>query len=1046
MKLFERLWWLRFGAIWFHANLFLRVRLAPLPIVIRFTRGKIASDEAYRLFASKLLGFAAEMERRPVPAEDAYMLPYRLWLRFGHYAMIAWFLTVIPEEMRGRLPVEVAKQVVHYCKRAIDLYDGGAKDYITERAKRSKRIPLAVRQSRAVASLHKLLALTYLELHPNDAAYDCATAFKHLRIGAEHLEVEGQEHPQMRWDAAGMWCELGESYLTHPYETDAIENARKALEHARELVVRDIGTVKPPPMQKMNRRESNQYVRELLESRKRVQAGQVDPSYSWWRVAPLMYRINCQLGAAHRKQGNLAPAIKCFTAALTDFAKDHDQSANVNCEIGYTYLECGRPRNKEDLNLSIHHFDNVIQLQGKTKFIKPLIRALIGNAYAIVGLTEIAVDADRTKMMPRLDVMAKNLRIAMTQARRIGATELCQEAAYVLGLVFMNKRDYARAYRAFVLSSRLLDRLQRSARTPRLKRYRISTGEALYNNLFFVALRYKRTRKPDAKPSTVTPEFVKAGSLFSFSERGRTVFLREEMANRCVLPRGADPHSQTIEKFFALRRAWHQVEIDLQTKSTALATASSITSVTRTRDALEDEYFRALQEIRDAHNDPQYDPDMPVAPVRFIQLQEAINRLAKAETSALVEYHVSHSRITVLILLPSYRGSGNRLYWKEIILDCEDVAQSIQGWEAQRTDSEHAFRSGTDDGYKNWLWWGKGRLLQTLDRLSKLAEYPNSVIAEWEKRTGAKVTRVILVPHKFLHLVPLHAISLRTGAMWCDTVTILYAPSASVLYRLIDATPVAIPTTGRSSVEKAAVIAGQSVDRSYEREAETISRILGSVSVRGAERDTKEIIELISDADYIHFACHGTYDRASPMGGGLQCARMDGNVETRTLWEEQSTSLGWLTLGEVFERVRLSRAPIVVLSACESGISKIEQSHDEYIGLPAGFLYAGARTVVSSLWQVADPAVELLMRRMTQELATGKRIPESLRIAQQWLRTLSREATLTEVSSLLKADGSLSVAGDIENVYRKFPILRGAEAYPFENPYWWAGFTINGLG
>ena len=168
---------------------------------------EIASDEAYRLFATKLLALAAEMERRPVPAEGAYMFPYRLWLRFGHYAMIAWFLTAIPEEMRGRLPVEVAKQVVHYCTLAIDLYDKGAKDYVTERAKRSKRTPPVVRQSRAVASLYRLLASTYLELHPNDAAYDCATAFRHLSDGAKYLE--GIDHPQVRWDAARIWCELG---------------------------------------------------------------------------------------------------------------------------------------------------------------------------------------------------------------------------------------------------------------------------------------------------------------------------------------------------------------------------------------------------------------------------------------------------------------------------------------------------------------------------------------------------------------------------------------------------------------------------------------------------------------------------------------------------------------------------------------------------------------------------------------------------------------------------------------------------------------------
>lgn len=1044
MKLFERLWWLRFGAIRFHLSLFLRARLGLLPILIGFSRGRIASDQGYQLFTIKYLGLAAEMEQRPVPPEGAYMYSYRLWLRFSHYAMIAWFLTIFPEEIRRRMPVEVAKKIVHYCELALDLYDKGAKDYIAERAKRSRRIPPAIRQSRAVASLYKLLALTYLELHPNEDAYDCATALRYLSTGATFLE--GIQHYQARWDAAGIWCALGESYLSHPYESDSIQNAQKALERARNLVVQDVGNLKPQPISTMDKSEAHKILKEYLESRKRAKMGHFDRTYSWWRLAPLMYKIHSQLGAAYRKKGDLANAIESLTSALEDLKQEPDQSAYLNCEIGFTYLECGRPRNKDDLNLAVQYFDKVIALQGKTKFVRPLLRALIGSAYAVVGLTEIAVDTDRTKMMPRLDLVARNLRVALQETRKRGMTDLCQEAAYVLGLVYMNKRDYARAYRAFVLSSRLLDRLQRSARTPRLKRYRISTGEALYNNLFFVALRYKRTRKPDAKPSAVSTEFVKAGSLFSFSERGRTVFLREEMASRCVLPRGADPHSQTIRKFFTLRRAWHQVEVDLQTKNTALATESSIAPLTRTRDALEDEYFRALQEIRDVFNDPKFDPDMPVAPVRFVQLQEAINKLAKAEMSALVEYHVSHSRITVLILLPTYRGSGPRLFWKEIILDCEDVAQSIQGWETQRSNSEHASSSGTEDGYKNWLWWGKGRLLQTLDRLSELAEFPNSVIAEWEKRAGAKVARVILVPHKFLHLVPLHAIRLRTGAMWCDTVTILYAPSASVLYRLIDATPVADSTSVHASVEKAAVIAGQSTDRSYEREAETIARIMGSVSIPGAERDTKEIVELIADADYIHFACHGMYDHTSPMGGGLQCVRRDGTVETRTPREEQSASQGWLTLGEVFEQVRLSRAPIVVLSACESGISMIEQSHDEYIGLPAGFLYAGARTVVSSLWQVADPAVELLMTRMTQELARGARVPEALQIAQQWLRTLPREVALTEVSALLKADGNLSVADDVENVYREFPILKGAEACPFENPYWWAGFTINGLG
>ncbi|HUN84799.1 MAG TPA: CHAT domain-containing protein [Terracidiphilus sp.] len=1053
MRFLERLWWLRVGAIWFHLSLFLRVRLELLPILIRVTQRKISSEEAYRLAVTKFLARAAEMERRPLPAKDAHMRPYRLWLRFGHYAMITWFVTVIPEEMRGRLPVEVAKQVVHYCELAIDLYRSGAKDYVAERSIRSKRTPPVVRQSRAVASLYKLLASTYLELHPNDAAYDCATAFKHLRRGAEYLELEGVIHPQVRWDAAGMWCELGKSYLAHPYEPDSLENARKVLLRARELVVRDIGTLKPPPVPmiypgdsrttpgSMSTRSSLEYLREVLESRKRVRAGHVDPSYSWWEVAPLMYRINCQLGAVYRKQGNLAASIECFTAALTDFTQDGDKSAYINCEIGYTYLECGRSSNKGDLNLAISHFDKVIELQGKTKFIKPLIRALIGNAYAIVGLTEIAVDTERTKMMPRLDVMAKNLHIAMREARKKERTDLCQEAAYVLGLVHMNKREYAPAYKAFALSSRLLDRLQRSSRTVRLKWYRIGTTSSLYNNLLFTAVRYKRTRKPEMKLSEFAAENIALRRLFTFSECSRAVFLQEEMVNRAILPRGGN--AEAMSAFLASRRAWHQAEIDLQTRDTTLADERAVTGLRKKRDDLEDEHFKALAEIRVKYNDPQYDPDMPVAPAHFYEIQKVVNSLAKVKTTVLVQYHMSNSRIYMVMLTPRVPRFRNRIYWKELALDFEVVTEMIGG----------GTNAVTQDGnVRNWWQWGKSRLPQTLERLGALAEYPARIVAQWEQSTGARVERLILVPHKLLHSIPLHAIRLPSGEIWGDTIAIRYVPSASVLCRLVHDARGEAAVERKSGTPKAVAIAGLSNNHSFEREAESVSQILGGSILRGTERSITEIIEDIMDADYIHFSCHGSYDHSSPMLSGLDFVRNDDPNKNQEALEEELTRPARLTLGEIFERTHLNRAPIVVLSACESGISKIEQSRDEYIGLPAGFLYAGAKTVVSSLWPVDDPATYLLMTRLVRQFAQSTDISEALKIAQQWLRALSKDDAMNEVATMLRDNArlpekrSVPDSHEMDNVLKNFPVFRIAGVLPFAEPYWWAGFTINGLG
>jgi CHAT domain-containing protein/tetratricopeptide (TPR) repeat protein len=1054
MKFLERFWWLRLGAIWFHLSLFLRVRFAIVPIGIGSTRRKLTSDETYRLIAIKLLALGAEMERRPLPPPDAYMRPYRLWLRFGHYSVIVFFLTMMPEEMRGRLSVDVARQVVHLCEVATSLYELGAKDHIADRANRSKRTPPVVRQSRAVASIYKLLASTYLELQPNDAAFDCATAFGHLTKGATHLE--DLDHPQARWDAAGIWCELAEANLAHPYETDSVENARKALLRARDLAVRDIGALKPPPMPMTNRgqgrttsdsvsrRRSREYLREVLESRRRVQAGDVDPSYSWWRVAPLMYRINCQLGAVYRAQGNLTAAIDCFSSALSDFTQDHDQSAYVNCEIGYTYLECGRPRNKNDLNLAIRHFDKVIELQGKTKFIKPLIRALIGNARAIVGLTEVAADIERTKMMSRLDVMAKNLHIAMIAARKSEMTALCQEAAFVLGLVHMNKREYARAYKAFALSSRLVDRLQKSSRTLRLKWYRIGTTTSLYNNLLFTAMRYKRIRKPGVALSEFAAENLKLRFLFTFSERGRAVFLQEEMVNRTVLPLGVG--DETMSGFLALRRAWHQAQIDLQTRETTPAHGRMVTILRKKRDELEDEYFRTLAEIREKCGDRHYDPDMPVPPVHFYEVRKAIDRLAMSKPSALVLYHVSFSRIYVMILLPRCPGFRHAVYCKEVTLDCEDVGEAIRGWETRRGDQNDAACTQQSGERKNWIHWGRSSLIQTLDRLRELAEYPSRIIKKWEERTASKIERVILAPHKFLHLVPLHAIPLPSGEPWGDTVAIQYVPSVSVLCRLAHAASSRVTAERKPETKNAVAISGMSDSRSFEWEATKVSQILGGSTMRGNEMSIAEVVQGVAEADYIHFSCHGRYDHSSPMFSGLEFLGSDDAPIDQSTWEEGKVARGRLTLGEIFERVRLPHAPIVVLSACESGISKIEQSHDEYIGLPAGFLYAGARTVVSSLWPVDDSATYLLMARMTQQVAQGSGIAQALKIAQQWLRTLPKSEALMEVAAIGRKDGGLTDTDEIGNLLQRYPFLQTWGEYPFAEPFWWAGFTINGLG
>jgi CHAT domain-containing protein len=78
--------------------------------------------------------------------------------------------------------------------------------------------------------------------------------------------------------------------------------------------------------------------------------------------------------------------------------------------------------------------------------------------------------------------------------------------------------------------------------------------------------------------------------------------------------------------------------------------------------------------------------------------------------------------------------------------------------------------------------------------------------------------------------------------------------------------------------------------------------------------------------------------------------------------------------------VRLD-ADLVVLSACDTGLGE-EQGREGLIGLTRAFQYAGARTVMASLWSVRDQATSELMIRFYKHLRAGLPKDEALRQAQ----------------------------------------------------------------
>ena len=88
---------------------------------------------------------------------------------------------------------------------------------------------------------------------------------------------------------------------------------------------------------------------------------------------------------------------------------------------------------------------------------------------------------------------------------------------------------------------------------------------------------------------------------------------------------------------------------------------------------------------------------------------------------------------------------------------------------------------------------------------------------------------------------------------------------------------------------------------------------------------------------------------------------------------------GWVTAAEI-AMMDLRGTELVVLSACETGLGKVKTGEGVY-GLRRAFLYAGARTLVTSLFVVPDAQTRELMQLFYGNLQKGQSKLAALQVA-----------------------------------------------------------------
>jgi CHAT domain-containing protein len=140
--------------------------------------------------------------------------------------------------------------------------------------------------------------------------------------------------------------------------------------------------------------------------------------------------------------------------------------------------------------------------------------------------------------------------------------------------------------------------------------------------------------------------------------------------------------------------------------------------------------------------------------------------------------------------------------------------------------------------------------------------------------------------------------------------------------------------------------------------------------------------------------------------------------------------------------IDLSRARLVVASACETGVVPSYELADEALALSTVFLGAGAAGVIASLWSVNDYATTLLMTRFYEHLvAKPDDVAGALRNAQLWLRDLSAfdEAAYAARHPCLTVQHTRHVSGESSP---DNPAAAGSAG--FRCPTMWAAFVFSG--
>jgi CHAT domain-containing protein len=533
-------------------------------------------------------------------------------------------------------------------------------------------------------------------------------------------------------------------------------------------------------------------------------------------------------------------------------------------------------------------------------------------------------------------------------------------------------------------------------------------------------------------------ELQRYTEAIEYVERSKARNLVELFANRDIKPKGNIPETVLNE----LSRLSREIEAEqrrleieqinrnsnggiiLRERSLqidSLTTSRDSTHLTKLRKQLDELIAREITPI-----DPDFSLTQKVKPILYKDIQTLTG-----ENTAILEWYIAGDKFFTFIITPQ---TPTPIIWQSSTANFEAL---VNWYDEYRKDYEE---SKPPERKPQW----QEKLASRLQNLAEILQLDRIL-----ENIPKQCDRLILIPHRFLHLFPLHALPIsheRDVERGCTdeqnsaiTVSlskselcfldlfpggVSYAPSCQLLQQA--------KQRQRPNFSHLFAIANPTKDRYLlELQAANICEKFKSNDFLAKDDANKNAIlnAKLNFANCAHFGCHGKFEPDSPLESSLVFA----NKERLTLLE--------------ILNLDLNQCRLVTLSACETGLTKSKTS-DEYIGLPFGFLLAGSPSIVSTLWEVDQVTSTLLLMRFYENLESMSTVT-ALNEAQQWLRNMTSEG----LEALLK-----DLKPQIDEIFDQLPLmertryvqapLNGAKnrkPFPFVEPHYWSGFIAIGV-